>query len=662
MNKYLLFLTLSFSLFADNFYNATSFQGYTGIINTPSAEVLEDGRVEFSFSNQVDAERVRDTRNEYTADQYFINMGIMPNLEFSARLTNIEKKDSDSSKVYGNYLDRDLSFSFKYQLPFYHEYFPHVAIGMQDPTGNGRYKSKYIVATQEFPFVRASAGYSFDSERLDGLFGGMEIKLTDFSYILAEYDSKETQVGLRLNTPVSLSKYVDVSLLVKTNIDDDNQDVSFALNAKIELGENHHQANRTINPEVFSTYTDTIKTASLPAISDLEELKDKLAAFGFENIDIGADETTLYVAYENNIFDQNELDGMGVVLGMAANIKKPYQKFELVVKKSNQKVVMLKGDFNAYKNFITQATVTSVSDFLRTVTFDRSFQTKTALVFENENTSYLKPRLEIAPHIHSFVATEVGVFDYLLSLRPYLHVNLYQGFDLGVLGDLPIYHTRNYDDDRPFRNYNQGNQLESLLLHRSDVIGNFINIASVGMYRDYVAGFNETAYIYDNHTFSLDMGYLEDDEDSKNLYLGSYSYYYDSYDTVFSITAGRYYNEDEGFDIKVKRYFGDTAINFFYQNTEAQFVGIGVEVPLTPRRVANSRYGQIKGKRDFEYHVRTTIEDDTGINAVNPKDAKEAEREFRIRNRFLNRDRLNEDYLKKHILRLRNVYFDYVVD
>ena len=119
MNKWILILSLSSTAYASSFYNSTSFQGYTGVINTPNAEVLEDKKVEFSFSNQVDAERVRDKRDDYEADHYFINLGIMPNLEFSARLANIEKKDANRSKVYGNFLDRDISFAFKYQLPFY---------------------------------------------------------------------------------------------------------------------------------------------------------------------------------------------------------------------------------------------------------------------------------------------------------------------------------------------------------------------------------------------------------------------------------------------------------------------------------------------------------------------------------------------------------------
>ena len=654
MNKWILILSLSSMAYASSFYNSTSFQGYTGVINTPNAEVLEDKKVEFSFSNQVDAERVRDKRDDYEADHYFINLGIMPNLEFSARLANIEKKDANRSKVYGNFLDRDISFAFKYQLPFYHEYLPNIAIGMQDPVGNGRYESKYIVGSKEFYFLRASAGYGFGSERLDGFFGSGEVKLTDFAYILGEYDSKETQVGLRLNTPESLSNYFDLSFLAKTNIDDDNQKVSFSLNVKAELGADYHLGADIAK---LSSHVDT-KLVNVE--ENLINLKDQLKEFGFENIDIGAKKETIYVAYENNIFDQNEIDAIGAVLGLLSKQNFSYKKFELVVKKSNEKLIRLKGDLDSYKSFISEATVQTTNNFLSSLQIDKNFDTDINLVIQNENSSYFKPRFELSANIHSFIATEVGVFDYLISARPYLHINLYKGFDLGILGDFPLYHTRNYDDDRPFRYYNNENKLESLLLHRSDIFGDFINIASVGSYKDYIGGFDEITYSYDNHILSLDVGYLEDDDKEKDIYLGSYNYYYDSYDVLFSVRGGKYFNQDEGFDIGVKRFFGDTSINFFYQNTDTQFVGLGVEIPLTPRRVSNSKYGQFKGKRDFEYHFRTSVKDKSGINAINPKDAKIANREFNAKSRFLNRYRLSEDYIKKHILRFRDVYFRYL--
>ena len=53
--------------------------------------------------------------------------------------------------------------------------------------------------------------------------------------------------------------------------------------------------------------------------------------------------------------------------------------------------------------------------------------------------------------------------------------------------------------------------------------------------------------------------------------------------------------------------------------------------------------------------------DDDGANTLEPSGVIRAGREFDIERRFLNRNRLSLDYVKKHIFRLRDTYFEYVV-
>ena len=48
-------LILSSTLvFADNFSNSLSSQGFTGLINTPNAQVIKEGDAVFHFNNQLD--------------------------------------------------------------------------------------------------------------------------------------------------------------------------------------------------------------------------------------------------------------------------------------------------------------------------------------------------------------------------------------------------------------------------------------------------------------------------------------------------------------------------------------------------------------------------------------------------------------------------------
>ena len=614
-------ILLTTLLRADGFYNSQSFQGFTGIINTPNAEVLEEGKTELQISNQVDVERVRDRRDKYRADQYMVNFGILPNFEFGGRLSNTEYKDT-TNKIY-EWITRDLSASFKYQIPFYHEYLPKIAIGIQDLGGQAdNYDAKYIVASKEYKFLRGSIGYSIDSDRMNGVFGGIEAKATDWATLLAEYDSQETHVGVRLNAPDSFSNYFDISLLAKANLDDDKQRFAFALNLKIEIGDNHHTKEiiNTPHTEVETSVPPT-PTGVSKTTPPLNTLKEKLVNFGFENIDIGSRSNTIYVAYENNILDHNELDALGVILGYMVKLDAPYKNFEIIIKRSNQKVRQVSGDLEAYKNVIKNMSPFALRDFKNSIEVQAvSHNKQTNLIVKGANSSYLKTRVELYPGLKSFIGTELGTFDYLLSVRTYLLWNLYKGFDLGVLYDFPFMWSDDLNKEHGgYRQYHNPSELKSILLHRSDVIGDFINIASIGIHGDNWAGFESLTYTMGNHTLSAKLGYLEAREkeywqirpETKRIYLGTYSYYSDKFDTIAEYTYGQFYNADYGFEVKAKRYFGDVAIGLLYQQTTQKYVGISAEIPLTPRRVSNSWF-QIKGKNDFSYQVRTTVMDDDG--------------------------------------------------
>ena len=663
-------LLVSGSLYATSFQTTTNFQGFTGIINTPTAEILEDQKVTLQYGNQVDAYRIRDEIDQYKASQYFINFGFLPNLEFSGRLANIEDKKPKGRA----FLDRDLSASLKYRLPINYPFLPHIAVGIQDLSGTAdRYKSKFIVMTHRYGFVRASLGYGFASKQLDGLFGGLEVEAAEWCHLLGEYDTTDARVGLRLISP-ELYNGMRLTLTGNKNITDKKEAFSFALSLQMPLGSAHHEVSPPQNRSVSQTenimpsqrLSESSTTDEARQYKMLKSLSAELATAGLENIDVGVTEESLYVAYENSIFGHNELDALGVVLGIAAMQELPYRRFTVVIKKSNQPIRVVRGDLKLFKAFIEHPTPDTIQALRTSLYVDTAFPKTEALrlVTLNANSSYLKTRIELAPGLKTFVATEIGAFDYLLSFRPYLHWNLYQGFDLGILADFPLLHSHNFDRKHGvFRTYNEGNQLLSAMLHRTDSVGDFVNILSLGVYKDYTGGFENLTYNHDVHTFSLKLGYLEDKSqkiDTRKIYLADYTYYIDTYDLFLSLQAGKYYNQDNGFEVRMKRFFGDTAITLFYQNTTQQYAGVGIELPLTPRSVPFGRYVQFTGKNDFSYRIRSSIKDAGTENNVNPSGAVVPALAYDIQSDLLNRNRLNISYLQKHILRMRNAYFTFV--
>jgi hypothetical protein len=243
------------------------------------------------------------------------------------------------------------------------------------------------------------------------------------------------------------------------------------------------------------------------------------------------------------------------------------------------------------------------------------------------------------------------------------------------MADFPALASDDLDRDTGrYKSANKGNQLKSIMIHRSDIFGNFINIASAGLYGDFWVGFENLTYAEGNHALGVKYAYFRGREETvptgnidfdpyieeRYIYTATYSYYHDSLDTLLELTAGKFYYDDTGFELKAKRYFGDTAVGFFYQKADEQYIGINIELPLTPRKIRDS-YFQVKGKSNYSYSLRTTVNDPDGRNTLAPGGLLRASREFDVEPNFLNRNRLNSDYLKKHVLRLRDAYMKYVL-
>src|SRR6266480_4928627 len=158
--------------FADNFFNALSLQGYTGILNTPSAHVDAEGSLQFLYSNQTEEMWRNLTKRE---ENYLFSVGFFSFAEVGGRLT-----DTPGNAV------RHLSAGVKISTaPLFAKkpLLPVFAVGIQDVGGGTRFlQTKYAVVSEDVWRIRLSAGYGAGPDRLKGAFGGVELKTCDWLY------------------------------------------------------------------------------------------------------------------------------------------------------------------------------------------------------------------------------------------------------------------------------------------------------------------------------------------------------------------------------------------------------------------------------------------------------------------------------------------------
>jgi len=684
----LLMLFISFTMaYGKEFQNIPAFHGYTGLLNTPNAYVTEQGMLYAVFNNQIEYHR-RAGRD--SAENYILTFGLLPYLEFGGRLTEEHPEGM-----------RDLSASFKVQIPykqfFQNEYLPEIAFGIADVGGGStHFQTRYAVISEQFRFLRMSLGYGNGPDRMDGVFAGTELRLFDWFYLLGEYDTEEKNIGFRFTTPDDLLPFpFNAGFTAKTSLDHDPGDFDLAFSIQIPLGFQRHntQPLKQETPEKSETNISsareiktggnfenqneaiTVNTDNKPSPLTEEDhliaIRKKLIDLGLENVRIGTTEKdTLYIEYENNRYNHNELDGLGLAAGVTAMMAPASLKnLCVMVKEVNVPMIQLKTSLSAYKSFLTGSDKTLSAEFANKMEITgntKQFLNKDVLFVKgNSNPSRFKPRLLIYPGLKTAVGTEVGVIDYLLSIKPEIQIPVWKGGMITATCDIPVTWSDDYDDGGAFRSSRYDADLEQLFFHQAfKTAFNITTQFSAGIYeRDYTGFLNETVWSPGDgtHRFKALLGWYKNDDDlEREVWLASYRYYFDKLDLFLEGTYGQYWYQDQGLTLEMKRYFGDTTVSLFYQNagdrTGEESAGLKVSFPLTPRKDMKPGLFQVKGINNWSYRLRTSIAGEGERNILSPGLTIIPSMNHSLERAYLNHDRLNERYVKQHVLRLRDAY------
>lgn len=699
----LLFFTFSLLIFADaraeDFHNALSLQGFTGLLNTPNAEVTDEGKLYALYSNQRDNEF---STRDASEDSYMFSVGFFTFAELGGRLTQAPNIHDNGGRL------RDLSANFKFKVPFipqgYH--LPAVAIGMQDVGGGAKnLQASYLVATEELWRLRMSVGYGFGPDRMDGLFGGVEIKTCDWFYLVGENDTKETNVGVRIVIPEMFNIPVNLQLTAKTSLDYKPGNFEFGLGLQFPLGFDRNNRttltgseNTNLTPLVAPAqeraravvsgavadipWRPSAKSAgseSAKMVNDnqrLTALLEKLVADGFENVQIGTNgEELLVVEYENGRYDHNELDGLGVVIGMVVDtIPSGYATLRLIIKKEGLRVLQLSAPLVEFRVFLQNADNYSVFNDKLRISAEITEDSRVSFIQGEGNSSWLKSALVLYPALKTYVGTEVGIFDYFLSAKLDYYLNAWRGAVINARLDVPVTWSENFDNGKAFRDSRNSSQFDRLMLFQAlkPAVDVMINIGAGMVMHDAYGTVNEVSWAPGNgkHLFKFKQAYIQSEgnqtsQDNNEVYLGSYRYYYDPLDLYMTGTAGRFYDNDKGFSIELKRFFGDTAFSVYYKNSrtpskeDVQVGGVQIAFPLTLRRDMKPSLLQVKGSDEWSYAQETKIVSSGSSNSVDTSIGLNPQPPYNLERVFYNRDRLNELYIRRHLLRLRDAYITY---
>ena len=678
---------------SEEFHNALSLEGFTGILNTPNAAVTREGYIYALYSDQKENSLRPRLKRE---DSYMFSVGLFDLLEIGGRFTEAPNYSYTSGGM------RDLSGNFKLQVPFIPrgEYIPQLAVGVQDLGGNlHRLRTVYGVATAEIWRLRISAGAGNGPDRMKGGFGGIEAKAFDWLYLLGEYDTREANVGLRLVTPELFGIPVNLQVTVKSALNDKQGNPEYGFGLQMPLGYDHYnrqplakamenaqdkgaesfranaaepQAAADRTAPVASPQTLNASSAAEQRRAAMLRLRDRLAKDGFQYLRVGEGEGGLLVVeYENGRYTSNELDGMGIVAGIAAEMAPAgFDNLRLVLLKKGIKIFQVTAPVSGVKAFMADASgEEKLRDSLQ-ATPELSGDSGVHFVAEAVNPGWLRPSLVLYPELKTFIGMENSPADYLLSLRPDLYLPLWKGAVANARWDIPLSWSDSFDDGQPLRGSRTPSRMDRLMLFQALRLAPTL-MADIGagmIVHDSNGTLNELLWQPGDgtHRFHLRQAFAVNSQTHarNEVYLGAYRYRYAPLDLSLEATAGRFWSRDTGFTVELKRFFGDTAFSVYYKNVRSaaderiHAGGIQFSFPLTLRREMNPSPVQLKGSDEWNYAQETEIAS-KGLNQVGRDIAINPQPAFNLATVFYNRDRLTESYLKKHLLRLRDAYIRY---
>ncbi|RXJ71506.1 hypothetical protein CS022_20645 [Veronia nyctiphanis] len=684
-----LLLPTSFSAEAENSLNTSFAQtGYTGVLRVPNASTLDFGEVSTAWHHE-DNINFKTRYGIGAHNTILFGLGILPGVEFTVQNTY---KRFDGDTGYGD-ASSDLSFSIKASTE---NWFPSsplsVAVGMQDAGGIANYHDNtYGVASLTYSNIKISAGYGKSNKRnqmginfLSGPFGGIEWQATDWLQLAGDYDGTGYNAGLKLFTPKGLLPFqaeASAKLQAYSNSATTNRDnryvgielrVPFRLSDSQQKYSRHHQI-QTPRTELESYPTISSENIAAPKgmeriiNTDVGELKTNiikttLSQYGFQFVREHHGDTVYSVAFENSTFNHNELDAIGVALGLISK----YESGKFQVFLLNNKLPMLEvtGDGKTVREFLAGERASSELNY---DTFNTLRKYRAVNWAKNEKElsfSAITPKINLSPSLLSTAGTEFGVFDYSLALATNLVVDIWPGGSLDIRHMTPVATSQDVRDYwwHPITPHERG--IDRALFHQAfDLPYGIFSQFSVGKtYKDYHGVLNETQWQSPSgrHKFTLTTGSFSQEKTGKEAtpLLRSYRFYAPELDWAIEVQNGEYWVGDAGYSIKSHHWFGDLRVTLEAHRSGEDYAGMNLSFPLTPRKEMKPKIVQITGIDQWQWGYHTKISGTD--NRITQNAIWEPTLQHDIDRRYFNRDRLSPLYLKSHEGRMREAFMEFV--
>lgn len=618
-----------------------SLQSFSGVIETPHAQTLQEGFFSFSYNNHPPLPGLNDSSPE----SYILNFGLFDRFEIGGRLT---ESDGDG---------RDLIGFAKLRL-FDRAGWPSLAVGIHDFQGNERFGSSVYAVSSWSPWnwMRVSGGYGFREELLDGAFGSVEVSPWRFLTLMGEYSDEASRAGAAVRVPI----YKDFALQAKGAYDFDETDTTFSVELQAPLGA-PRAAKEPLPP---APQVELIGAGPVATASGLRDAGFRAVRLNIEN------ETA--IACVDHVRFRSSVDALGVAFGlMDSRLPENVRTLEVILQRDGQAQTLTRVSRTAYRQFIETGDVQALSELHSTWTtgsYCRSLDGEAVPLDGKDPIDY---DIVFSPHAVTFFGTEFGVLDIDLSLRARLQASFgeYGVFYVSLLS--PAVRDSDFDDGGPLENERSRAGLDQLLYqkyvrpHRS-----WSMLFSAGYLRQFSE--NYTGIMLEHlfsdesgrHGLRLHTSLLNGGDGKLAATVADYIWTVPEQDLRFTVGAGRFAGKDTGLRSDLTRYFGDSSLTLFVrgESRHEAIGGILVSIPLIPRFWTSESNLRVRGVERYRHSAASAFTDEDGRNPLRPRFLIEPSADRNLRDHYHDMGRLIPDWTGENGWRMRDAYLDYLLD
>jgi hypothetical protein len=633
-----------------------SASGLPGIIHVPTATTVPEGSLDVGYNITRDPKVFPGVNQQKNFNFAF---GFLPRLTIGGRGTDARNTDT------GVVIARDISANAHVLLLEDKSWWPGVAVGLEDIGGGATFfRSGYVTLSKSlFGRLRGTVGFGTGPDVLKGPFAGAELALNRFVTLLGEYDADNVNAGVRL---FPLPEKWEAYGIPRPTVDvlwQEGGHVSWGISFRSVFGEAKYQAQREARADKRYSRQSAASFAATSLQTVSERLQAELLERGLENVRITIARLesglTVVVEYENRRYNRDELDGLGLVLGLAALHTPPSITYiRVIVHEVNVPVLEVSTSAEAFVAFLNEQM--SAQAFAQQLRISQEVHWPLPRVTLEAQTdkrerSWLKLDVFLRPGIETRILTEVSDADMRFTLFPDAFIQLTPGTVVNVRAAIPVTQTANFPGELG------DPDVDRVLLHQAVRLplgawsrwATGLTQLSIGRFSLGEVGIaDETALtllqgvLFVKGTLAL-LGSSYADLD-RPVALANGRVRYPPWDLTLSVTAGRFLDGDRGVAADLSRFFGNTEIGVFFRHTDnGSLAGLRFAVPLTLDKELPPWRIRPRLPDLFSYEQSTTVL--TDVNIIRGDIGRPLRTGHEVERVYWNRDRLYPVYIRQHV-------------